>query len=185
MSKLEKDLNEIRAGFASGNAMMLRELGNKYISKAALENDSLLAELSVMAYFLHKMLSKHHIVQSHNWTNIRKSILESIELAIKDAKDGSDKAIVSEMKQVIQHLENIDSDLGHFVDGLYHKARVKQASSAYALGLSLKQSAQLTGTNLRSVQLYVGKTKIHDEEDQGASIRQRLDKLKKSLEESV
>lgn len=181
MSEIAAALDEIKQGFVSRNSMRLRELGGEFISTAVTENDSVFAELSVMSYSLHKMLTKQHIVKSHNWPSISKSVLESIEESIKLAKTGNDKSIVAGVKKVVMRLEKIDRKLGNYVQSIYEKARVKQASSAYALGLSLKQAANLTGAQIKDVQMYVGNTKIHDEETPGESISQRLEKLKQEL----
>ena len=69
MSDIAKAIDNLKRVFAEGNAMKLRELGNSFLSKAAMENNRLFAELSVIAYCLHKMLSKEHIVKNENWAS--------------------------------------------------------------------------------------------------------------------
>ena len=44
-----------------------------------------------------------------------------------------------------------------------HKARIKQASRAYSMGLSLGEAASLTGANKTQLLRYIGSTKIHDQ----------------------
>jgi hypothetical protein len=73
--------------------------------------------------------------------------------------------------------------MGNYVSNLYEKARIKMASSAYGLGLSLSQAAMLTGADKKQLLNYIGITKMHDEIKETKGIASRIKSLKKALEE--
>lgn len=172
-------VDEIKRAFGQNNSMQLRIYGNDAIREAAIENDKLLAELSMIAYCLHKLLSKEHIASNPKWLSIKKTILDSLEDSIQSLKKQNSKSFFSEIQAIIRSISSIDSELGHFVQGLYEKARVKHAAEAYSFGMSLSQAADLTGADKKDVLGYVGYTTTHDESMSTMGIRERLEILKK------
>ena len=58
---------------------------------------------------------------------------------------------------------------------------MKYASDAYFLGASLGQAAALTGADKKTLLEYIGATKLHDKEERGKGIAERLKALKKAL----
>ncbi|MEM4327213.1 MAG: hypothetical protein QXZ13_03555, partial [Candidatus Diapherotrites archaeon] len=88
------------------------------------------------------------------------------------------RAFKKHLKETIEKIEEIDQNLSHYAKAMYEKAKIKQASTAYALGLSLSQAATLTGANKKELQKYIGITRIHDEEPYKESIAERLSVLR-------
>ncbi len=69
------------------------------------------------------------------------------------------------------------------MESIFDKGTVKMASTAYALGVSIGKSAELTGADAKEVQMYIGTTKIHDEQTVKKSISKRLTELEELLAE--
>ncbi len=174
-------LDEIKVFFLQGDFVRLRGIGNNAIREAAIYNDKVLAEISLIAYCLHKLSTKEHILKNPKWNSVRKTIADSIEESIQCVKQGRLEDFFTELESIIRNIQSIDYELGHFVRGLYEKSRVKNASEAYSFGMSLSQAADLTGADKKDVLMYIGYTTTHDESKPTTGIAERLEKLKQML----
>lgn len=171
----------IKKLFAAQKTMDLRELANSVMKKAALENDVVLAHIAVLAYALHKILTKEHVTKSGFWLEYEMSLTESIEKAINALKAGEGDNFEKALNSVGVNLEKIDAELGRYVQSTYTKGKVKYAADAYYYGVSLSQAAALTGASKDELQSYIGVTKQHDLLKDKKGIKLRLDEFKKSM----
>nr|HPM85755.1 hypothetical protein [archaeon] len=152
------------------------------VREASLNNDYAKAELGVIAYALHKIESKQHFVKSPQWGRLKQSVKTDLRNAQIAIKQNNTKAFLESLKKVIQHITKIDSQLGNYAIGIYDKAKIKEASLAYSYGLSIAQSAQLTGADKKELQEYIGATTMHDEELETKNLSQRVKELKEILQ---
>lgn len=176
-------LNKTIDAFEKGKAFALRQVGNEAIDEAALQNSRRMAQVALVAYCLHKLYSKEHVVRHEKWGSVKSRISSSLRKAAKALGRGKGKGFEKRLGEAVSSVRKVDSQLGNYVQGLYDKARVKYASSAYALGLGLGQAAALTGADKKDVLRYVGVTKVHDREGVTMGIRERLARLKKRMGE--
>ena len=176
-----KKLGALTEAFSAGRAQDLKRLGNNFIELAAERNDSALAALSVIAYALYKMLSKDHFVKSAQWPVISRNIRQALGSAEKSLGTGDLQAFGAAAESAVKDIEGIDFELSNYARNIYEKARIKQASTAYALGLSLMQAAELTGAGPKELQRYIGFTKIHDEQPPHMGIGARMQMLRGML----
>jgi len=178
---LRKRVEEISKEFARKNGVKLRIIANRTLSQAVLSNDMILAEIALIAYCLHKLSLKEHVIKSPKWKAARKQIISNLSAAAFSLKGDDLGAFVKRLDATVTRIEGIDDRLGHFAMNLFEKARVKLASDAYALGLSLSRAAELTGCDKRKLQGYIGITKMHDEEGGTLGIGERLSLLETAL----
>ncbi|MDD3083972.1 MAG: hypothetical protein PHP82_03040 [Candidatus ainarchaeum sp.] len=172
------DIKEVMKLFKQERSLELRGLSNRLIRESTIENSFSKAELGVIAYSLHKMESKNHFINNLKWPDLKKAIIFSLEESSNAFQQGGEKQFVLKLKKVIKIIENIDSNLGNFAQSIYEKAKVKQASLAYSYGLSISQSAELTGADKKELQSYIGFTTMHDEEKEVKSLIKRVSELK-------
>lgn len=177
MQPLSFDIIETLRLFNEKKIMDLRGLSNRLIREAALGNDYAKAELGVIAYALHKIETKEHFLKSPQWGIIKQAIEQHLYNGGDAAKQGNSEELIHALKQVIQNIRGIDDELGNFAQNIYDKAKVKQASLAYSYGLSIAQSATLTGADQKELQSYIGFTTMHDEETEVKSIKERVKEL--------
>ncbi len=179
--ELSNRLEVLLNAFRGQRLQDLKRLGNDFIEQAAQNNDSPLARLSVIAYSLYKMLSKDHFLRSPQWGTIS----QKIGTALLDAKTALEKnnrvAFDESLELAIKSISGLDRDLSNFAKNIYEKAKIKQASTAYAMGLSLRQAASLTGADSKELQKYIGSTRIHDEHPAGMGITARMEMLREIL----
>lgn len=174
LDRYRKLLFEIKDSLYREDYSSLRELSNKSLEQAAFEKDKYLVEISLISYSLQKILSKEHFKEDVRWRRFSKNIFKFLNKAIK----GIDSKNVNQFEQGLHRIEKeitaADQKLGNYLKNVYEKAKVKQASRAYAFGLSISLAAELTGANLTDLQDYVGATKIADEEKVFMPLKERV-----------
>ncbi len=178
ISNLVDFVEKIRQAFRKNDLIKLRMLSNDLIEQAALTSDPILAQLSLISYSFQKLLSKPHIIEAEKWGEVKTRIDYSLKKASVHLNKKNFKEFEKELDNISLKVFEVDSSMGNYVANLYEKAKVKQASRAYAFGLSLRQSSNLTGANEKDLLSYIGITKIHDREKPAKGIKER----KKNLE---
>lgn len=178
---LSYDLKEVLKLFRKGNVLQLRGLSNRLIREASVENNLAKAELGVISYALHKLETKNHIINNPKWHKVRKNVFTNLEGAIFAINNNQKELFFKKLKKIILDINKIDANLGNFAQGIYDKAKVKQASLAYSYGLSISKAAEITGADKKELQSYIGFTTMHDEENEQKSIKERVTELKKLL----
>jgi len=173
ISDLVESTNKIRTAFERNDLVKLRQLSNNLIEEAALKSDKVLAQLSLISYSLQKILSKPHIVEAGKWNKIKLTIISCLQKASMHLKKRNFNEFEKELDNISDKVFEVDSSLGNYVANVYEKARIKQASRAYAFGLSLRQSVSLTDANEKDLLSYIGGTKIHDREKEFKGLKER------------
>jgi hypothetical protein len=175
MSAVDEYFSELIDDFDKDRDVELRDLSNRAIESAAFTEDRVLVHISIVAYSLGKLMDKPHLFKTDEWNKFKKHILE-------DLRRKKDLEIV--LNEIITDVKGFDEGLGNYTRDVIEKARIKQASRAYALGISLKRASELTGASLSSLMDYIGATKIHDRPfTSSKSVRERYNNVKKILGE--
>jgi hypothetical protein len=182
LASLLELLRRIQNAFSKENAHALRGLSNQAIREAALENDSLKAETAVIAYALHKLLSKEHYRSDKKWMRIRKSVQQKLLEGTRFLEKKDAKGFERSLHGIAEKIRETDESLGNYAQNLIEKSRVKQASSLYALGVSLGQATALTKADKKSLFNYIGYTKMSDENPVRKTMMERVKELEKVLE---
>ena len=183
MQSLSFDITETERLFSEKKILDLRGISNRLMREASMQNDYAKAELSIISYALHKIETKPHFTHSPQWGKIKQSIIQHFHEAAQAAKENHSQNLLTALKKLIQDIRGIDDELGNYAQNIYDKAKVKQASLAYSYGLSIAQSAALTGADQKEVQSYIGFTTMPDEELEVKSIGERVKELKYLVEE--
>jgi len=150
---VDKYFAELIAYFENDQEMELRDLSNRAIESAALKQDKNLVDISIVSYALAKFMTKPHLFRSDQWDKFKQHILQELK---------KKTSLANILDAIIGDISGFDANLGNYARDVIEKARIKQASRVYALGISLKRAGELTGVSLSSLLDYVGATKIHD-----------------------
>ena len=180
-SELQNNMQKILEYFKKERTMDLRVFANKLIREAVKSNSKIIAEQSIAAYVLHKVLTKEHIINAKTWPRNRAKIIESLRKMSVYLKQGREREFTRMLARLHSKLERIDSSFSRFVQSMLDKARVKYASDAYFIGASLGQAAELLGADKKTLQEYIGATKLHDKERVYKGIKERLQELKRAV----
>jgi len=170
---------KLRMGFERGETRELREIGNTFIQLLSRTGEKQYSELAAISYSLHKMLSKVHFIEEPGWQKTRKEIIALMQSAQTNLKKNDLKGFDSALAEMVLRISQADSEMGNYSTGIIDKARVKNASSLYGMGLSLARAAELAGADKKDLSNYIGGTKMHDEGTPAFSISTRLEQLKR------
>ncbi|MCR4368666.1 MAG: hypothetical protein NUV67_02040 [archaeon] len=174
-------LEAMQMAFEAQNQQDLKRIANDSIKDAAMEDSQELAGIAVVAYSLYKILSKDHFVNNPAWPRVNAAIIGALKKSIFALARGSKKEYEKNMASVALEIRGIDDRLSNYAQNIFEKGKIKQASTAYALGLSIGQAAWLTGAQRKALQEYIGQTRIHDEQPPAKGIARRLEELRKGL----
>ncbi|MCX8190007.1 MAG: hypothetical protein N3F05_02140 [Candidatus Diapherotrites archaeon] len=176
-----RSIDAIVFAFKKNRAMELRILANNTVISAVKQNSKIFAELSVVAYVLHKILTKEHIAKARSWPRNRARILSNLDrLALYLKRDDIDR-FEGAINSIHSDIDKIDNYFGRFVQSTVDKARIKHAADAYFLGASLGQASELFGADKKTLLEYIGATKFYDKEKPLKGIGERLSKLKEAI----
>ncbi len=174
-------LKKVTLAFEKQDIFGLKEIANQAIENASLINNKRLASLALIAYCLHKMCSKQHIVRDGRWSEIKHDILFDLKKAEKSLEALDLDDFDHWIGEVIGSVKQTDEEIGNYVQNLFEKAKVKYASVAYSMGLSLGQAAALTGSGKKDLLRYIGITRISDRDTVTHGIGKRLRSLKRKM----
>lgn len=181
-SKLLSRVEALAKAFEARKTYDLKRLGEDSIKESVLENNIHLASISVIAYALYKIVSKEHFTSDSRWKTVNEIILKSLRES-KEAVEKNDFHLLEKrLNIIVKEIQVIDDQLSNYARNVFEKAKIKQASTAYALGLSIGKSAELTGADYKDLQKYIGITRIHDEHITRFSMKERLKTLKGLLQ---
>ncbi|MCD6523188.1 MAG: hypothetical protein J7K68_05590 [Candidatus Diapherotrites archaeon] len=154
-------IEKLRDAFKRRDITRLKEISNIAIEQAAMNEDKELVDLSLIAYALYKLLSKQHFKKKKEWKHFLADVETDLDEAVKMSREGMSLHGILE-EDIIRDISEIDESYGNYVKDILHKARIKQASRVYALGMSLQKAIELTGADRLEVYNYIGTTRIHD-----------------------
>ncbi len=179
--KLVSRIDALREAFIANRIDDLKHIGRDSIEDAAVEQSYELAKVSVIAYCLYKIRTKRHFTKSPRWNIVEINIAQNLSKSKIAAEKNDYKVVKIKLEKVISEIQFIDNQLSHYAMNIYEKAKIKQASVAYASGISLSQAASLTGADKKDLQQYIGATRIHDEQVVHHGIQERLEKIEELL----
>ncbi len=177
-----KTLEKLRNALRRKNIPALKKISNRAIERAALTEDPDLVNISLISYALYKLVSKPHILKTEQWEKFAEDVDGDLAEAIQLKSEGKPIGGILE-KDIIVDISEIDSALGNYARDIIEKARVKQASRIYAMGLSLDKAISLTNADRFQLLQYIGSTVIHDRPyTKTKSVIDRYRKTKEILE---
>jgi hypothetical protein len=150
-------LNEVLDAVSKCDSVKLRELAGHYSDEAAISQDPNIIKLAMITYCFHKIFIKMHLKEK------TEPIVQS---TIKNLTTDSFDKILAEV-------DAFDRENGMFEGGLVGKARIKIASRLQSRGISVTQSASLTGAAVGDLLDYVGETKGYQHKE-AKTVTERL-----------
>jgi len=143
---LSDSIDRIVLAVEAEDAMGLRELSREFSEQAVTVQSEELIDLALVTYCFNKIFSKVHFKE--NLADFKVKVLAELSRG--------------DFKAVLDDVEAFDRQFGAFEGNLVVKARIKVGSRLYSSGLSLSQSASLTGVGVSDILGYVGETKTHE-----------------------
>ena len=149
--------DEVLDAVSKEDTVKLRELAGHYSDEAAIHQEEALIKLAMITYCFHKIFIKLHM---------RQKTEALVEHTLK-------KLAQKDYDSIIGELVEFDREHGLFEGGLVDKARIKIASRLHSRGISVAQSAGVTGARVSDIIEYFGETRGHQHVE-GKSVEERL-----------
>ncbi|MFH0862359.1 MAG: hypothetical protein V1875_04935 [Candidatus Altiarchaeota archaeon] len=136
-------LNEVLDAVSKCDSVKLRELASHYSDEAAVTQEPEVIKLAMVTYCFHKIFIKMHLKEK------TEALVQS---TIKNLT-------ASSFDKILSDVDEFDKKEGMFEGGLVGKAKIKIASRMQSRGISVTQSASLTGASVGDLLEYVGETR--------------------------
>ncbi|MBN3036976.1 MAG: hypothetical protein JW834_00855 [Candidatus Diapherotrites archaeon] len=174
-------VERMKKAFVEDDIVGLKEISNEAIESVALVEDKDLVDISLIAYSLYKLISKPHYTEGRSWAMFVDDVLDDLDEVHALVRAGKDLHGILE-EDIMRDIAIMDESYSNYLKDVLYKARIKQASRLYALGLSLNRAVALTGADKFKVAAYVGTTRIHDRPfTQTKSVKERLGYVREVL----
>ena len=179
---VDNHLSDLRDFFNRGDYIKLRDMSNDILKEAVLTEDSQLIDLSLICYALFKVSSKSNLRRLDSWDAFKKNVHTQLRNA--EEKPHTKEELNVLLKEIMEIISKFYESSGIYVENVIHKARLKQAIRAYAMGLSLGQAAHLISVNKSELLNYIGTTRLNDKNYvQGKTAMDRYQNMKNGLGE--
>jgi hypothetical protein len=136
-------MNEVLDAVSKVDSVKLRELAGFYSDEAAISQEPDVIKMAMITYCLHKIFIKVHM---------REKTEPIVESAMRNIAGVN-------LDSLLRDIEAFDAENGMFEGGLVGKSRIKIASRMQSRGISVTQSASLTGAPVSEILDYVGETR--------------------------
>ena len=167
--KVKEDILDVlfrtQVSLQERDADELSRLSNMTIHNASIFQDTYSLQIAICLYALSKIIKR----QPQKATEFIERFVSARQLAEKDQWN----AYGSSMEKIIATIGKIDSHINQYRTDVLNQAQIKKGCGLYYHGLSVGQSAALSGASQWELYNYIGKTTIHDD---GSSSLNNLDK---------
>ncbi|MBW2964437.1 hypothetical protein KY363_03165 [Candidatus Woesearchaeota archaeon] len=152
----------------------------KHLSDYAIQNTSIFQDkdaltLAVIIYAVSKLLERWGF--EGEYPEQIRNYLSSAEFSLNEGKLDDYRDHIGKLADFISA---VDKQFKLYVDKVMEKAQIKKGSSLFEHGISVARSADLIGIGQWELMSYIGKTRIHDQQEIASDVEQRL-KFARSL----
>ncbi len=167
MEKEEKQhilqiLKEAKSAIRQNNNVKLKELSNKTIHTASIEQDPNSIALAVIIYSLSKIIERKKFSYYKEWPDFYKTYIGSIDEAIKALQEDKEEKFKEKINEIIKKIGKLSGKFKKYIQDVFRKAKINKASRLYEHGISMEQTAKLLGITIWELAEYAGQTGISD-----------------------
>lgn len=146
----------------------LVELSNHTIHDASIFQEDDPLTLAILIYALSKCI--HRCVEKNKPCPVIAPSLEKATDSLKNDDDNEYRAII---KNLLNEIGQMDSQLKMYIQEVVQQAKIKKASKMHEHGISIARTAELLGISQWELQNYIGKT-VTDMPADGMKVTERL-----------
>ncbi|MCX8195382.1 MAG: hypothetical protein N3G22_04740 [Candidatus Micrarchaeota archaeon] len=169
----------IASALQQGDVHAMRKINDRCIQETTLKFSQHAYLFALISYVLSKVLSKPRYLQQKNFKRMLSSASQLLEQCESSAKKANYERLLALQQRILSTIEKMDEADQRFAKNIIAKGRLKIASILYAKGISLGSAAEMTGADLRELQLYAGQTMMFDRLREERSIEERMKELRK------
>ena len=168
-------LKESLIAIKENNAVKLRDLSNQIIHNSSIFQDEDAITIAVLEYSLSKIFERTDYKEYNDWKIFYQITIENLEKAEKELTNNNIQNYRNAIKQILNVINKLSSDLKRFIKEVIEKAQIAKGSRLYEHGISIGKTAELLGISKWDLMEYAGKTGIYDmQESVSMSIQDRI-----------
>ena len=154
---------KLKEAIKKKDVVTMKELSNRTIHSASVEQDTDSVSVAVIVYALSKMIERHSQSDYQGSDKFYSSALTSIDNAIKSLKKDDYETFKKNLEEISRSVSSLSGNLKKYVKDVFRKARINKASKIYEHGISMEQTAKLLGITLWELATYSGQKGVGEE----------------------
>ncbi|MCK4647579.1 hypothetical protein KAT24_01465 [Candidatus Pacearchaeota archaeon] len=155
-------LEETKKALRNNDAVKLKEMSNRTIHTASIDQDLNSVAVAVIVYSLSKIIEREDYKKYPGWSEFHKLIVDSIDKAIAAVSKGDDKELREQFGLIRKAIGKLSGKLKIYIQDVFRRASINKASRIYEHGISMERTASLLGITMFELSEYAGKTGISD-----------------------
>lgn len=160
---LEKDniseiLKEAKKAIKSEDIILLKELSNRTMHSASIEQDSISITIATIIYSLSKVIEKTKFRDEIDWKQFLASMNFHIDRAITALEVNNNERFEKELGKLRKNIAKKSGNLKSLIYDVFKKASINKASRIYEHGISMEKTARLLGISLWDLAEYAGQS---------------------------
>ena len=168
-------LKAVQRAINKRDVTKLDELSEKAIQDAAVYQDQDSLSLAVVIFAISKLIKREGY--DTEYPDDLRNYLSSVQFSLEEGSIGEYR---DKVKKTFEFISTTDKQFKLYIDKVIEKAQIKKGSSLYERGISVAQAAHLLGVGQWELMSYIGKTKIHDQDEIRTRVGERI-RLARSL----
>jgi hypothetical protein len=155
-------LKEAKAAVKEENIVRLKDLSNKTLHSASIEQDADSITLAVILYSLSKIIERKKYSYYEEWPAFYKKYMHYIHKAIISLEEDDFDGFRRDINHIRKQIDKLSGRFKKYIQDVFRKAEINKASRIYEHGISMEQTAKLLGVTIWELAEYAGQTGISD-----------------------
>lgn len=155
-------LKETKRALTIGDVVKLKEMSNRTVHTASIEQDGISLLVAVIVYSLSKVVERKDYQKHPGWRQFYKLIIDSIDKSIVAVSNEDEKKLIEYLELIRKAIRKLSGKLKIYIQDVFRKASINKASRIYEHGISMERTASLLGITMFELSEYAGKTGIAD-----------------------
>ena len=174
-------LQRTRKAVKEKDALLLKDLSNRTIHSASINQDTDSITIAVILYTLYKaFIRPDYEAKYKDWGSFVSLIDQNLQKAVNNLEKDKTKEFRDNLLAIRKIADRLSGNFKKYIEEVFRRALISKASRIYEHGISMEQTAYLLGVTVFELAEYAGKTGISDV---NLSITTDIDKRLQKAEE--
>lgn len=160
---LEKDnileiLKEAKKAVKDEEIIALKDLSNRTIHSASIEQDTTSIAVAIIIYSLSKIIEKAKDRDESSWKSFLLVISKHLDRAINALEKGNIERFEKELEKLRKNISKVSGNIKGIIQDVFRKASINKASRIYEHGISMEKTSKLLGISIWELAEYAGQS---------------------------
>lgn len=155
-------IQKARKALKSRDALLLKDLSNRTVHSASINQDVDSITTAVIVFALFKLVERPDYANYKDWSAFAEIVDSNLGKAASDLSKDKLEQFRKHIFEIRKAEEKLSDNLKKYIAEVFRKAMVSKASRIYEHGISMEATASLLGITVFELAEYAGKTGISD-----------------------